>query len=68
MIPQAEYILDLQKQLTLLSGEPRKDMNGGLSEEETITSMTPVEKVSFMLLGVEPKKWSSSLSSIELKK
>lgn len=49
MIPQAEYILDLQKQLTLLSSEPRNDMNGGISEEESITSMTPLEKVSFML-------------------
>lgn len=42
---QAEYILDLQKQLTLLGNEPNKHSNGGLSEEEPIISMTPLEKV-----------------------
>jgi hypothetical protein len=41
---QAEYILDLQKQLTLLGGEARKDSNGTLTEE-SITSMAPVDKV-----------------------
>ncbi|XP_050121668.1 vacuolar sorting protein 18-like [Malus sylvestris] len=41
---QAEYILDLQKQLTLLDGEARKDSNGSLTEE-TITSMAPVDKL-----------------------
>lgn len=46
---QAEYILDLQKQLTLLSSEPRNEMNGGLSEEELITSMTPLEKIRSQL-------------------
>lgn len=42
---QAEYILDLQKQLTLLGNEPSKEMNGGLTEEEPIASMTPGDKV-----------------------
>ncbi|KAK6919503.1 Pep3/Vps18/deep orange [Dillenia turbinata] len=41
---QAEYILDLQKQLTLLGSEFRKESNGGLTEE-TIPSMNPVEKL-----------------------
>ncbi|XP_030929946.1 vacuolar sorting protein 18 isoform X2 [Quercus lobata] len=41
---QAEYILDLQKQLTLIGGEARKDSNGSLTEE-SITSVTPVDKV-----------------------
>ncbi|KAL3628860.1 Vacuolar protein sorting-associated protein 18 like protein [Castilleja foliolosa] len=46
---QAEYILDLQKQLTLLGNEPSKEMNGGLTEEEPITSMTPGEKIRSLL-------------------
>ncbi|KAL0417125.1 UNVERIFIED_CONTAM: Vacuolar sorting protein 18 [Sesamum latifolium] len=46
---QAEYILDLQKQLTLLGNEPRKEMNGGLTEEEPITSMTPGDKIRSQL-------------------
>lgn len=41
---QAEYILDLQKQLSLLDGEVRKDSNGTLTDE-TVTSMAPVDKV-----------------------
>ncbi|XP_071903759.1 vacuolar sorting protein 18-like isoform X4 [Coffea arabica] len=45
----AEYILDLQKRLTLLSNEPRKDSSGGLSEEEPLTSMTPLEKIRSQL-------------------
>ncbi|KAH0984238.1 hypothetical protein GBA52_011415 [Prunus armeniaca] len=45
---QAEYILDLQKQLTLLDGEARKDANGSLTEE-TITSMAPVDKLRSQL-------------------
>ncbi|TQD78889.1 hypothetical protein C1H46_035547 [Malus baccata] len=45
---QAEYILDLQKQLTLLDGEARKDSNGSLTEE-TITSMAPVDKLRSQL-------------------
>lgn len=45
---QAEYILDLQKQLTLLGGEARKDSNGTLTEE-SITSMTPVDKLRSQL-------------------
>lgn len=46
---QAEYILDLQKQLTLLGNEPRKEMNGGLTEEEPIASMTPCDKIRSQL-------------------
>ena len=42
---QAEYILDLQKQITLLGGETRKDSNGSLTEE-SITTMAPADKVS----------------------
>ena len=45
---QAVTILDLQKQLTLLGDGARKDMNGGINED-SITSMTPVDKVCFML-------------------
>ncbi|KAB2608172.1 vacuolar protein sorting-associated protein 18-like protein [Pyrus ussuriensis x Pyrus communis] len=45
---QAEYILDLQKQLTLLDGEARKDSNGSLTEE-TITSMAPVDNLRSQL-------------------
>lgn len=41
---QAEYILDLQKQLTLLGAEARKDSNGSVTEE-SITSMSPADKV-----------------------
>ncbi|CAI9101074.1 OLC1v1038315C3 [Oldenlandia corymbosa var. corymbosa] len=47
----AEFILDLQKQLTLLCNEPTNKQHsngGGLSEDEPIMSMmTPVEKVNF---------------------
>lgn len=46
---QAEYILDLQKQLTLLGGEPRVDSNGGLAGEESVTSMTPLDKIRSQL-------------------
>ncbi|KAH1218698.1 Vacuolar sorting protein 18 [Glycine max] len=37
---QAEYILDLQKQLTLMGSEARRESNGTLSPEESIPSMT----------------------------
>ncbi|XP_028056883.1 vacuolar sorting protein 18-like isoform X1 [Camellia sinensis] len=46
---QAEYILDLQKQLTLLGSESKKDSNGTLTEEESITSMTPTDKIRSQL-------------------
>ncbi|KAM7498191.1 hypothetical protein LguiA_022605 [Lonicera macranthoides] len=46
---QAEYILDLQKQLTLLGGEPREELNGGLTRSESITSMTPLDKIRSQL-------------------
>ncbi|GMP79931.1 hypothetical protein CsSME_00035240 [Camellia sinensis var. sinensis] len=46
---QAEYILDLQKQLTLVGGESKKDSNGTLTEEESITSMTPTDKIRSQL-------------------
>lgn len=42
---QAEYILDLQKQLTLMSVEPKDGANGGLSGDELTTSVTPIDKV-----------------------
>ncbi|PIA37300.1 hypothetical protein AQUCO_03000118v1 [Aquilegia coerulea] len=45
---QAEYILDLQKQLTLLGNEMR-DSNGTITEEESITSMTPADKLRLQL-------------------
>lgn len=45
---QAEYILDLQKQLTLLGSETRRDQNGGINEE-SITSVTPAEKLRSQL-------------------
>ncbi|THG19955.1 hypothetical protein TEA_021576 [Camellia sinensis var. sinensis] len=45
----AEYILDLQKQLTLLGSESKKDSNGTLTEEESITSMTPTDKIRSQL-------------------
>ncbi|XP_022148071.1 vacuolar protein sorting-associated protein 18 homolog [Momordica charantia] len=45
---QAEYILDLQKQITLLGGETRKDSNGS-SAEESISSMTPADKLRTQL-------------------
>lgn len=47
---QAEHILDLQKQLTLLDGNPRRESNGGLTEE-SITSMTPADKVCFYIIS-----------------
>ncbi|KAH9792783.1 vacuolar sorting protein 18 [Citrus sinensis] len=45
---QAEYILDLQKQLTLLGSEARKDANG-VTTEDSITSMTPTDKLRSQL-------------------
>ncbi|KAJ6433376.1 hypothetical protein OIU84_017132 [Salix udensis] len=45
---QAVTILDLQKQLTLLGDGARKDMNGGIAED-SITSMTPVDKLRSQL-------------------
>ncbi|GLT94181.1 hypothetical protein SLE2022_119360 [Rubroshorea leprosula] len=45
---QAERILDLQKQLTLLGSESRKEPNGVLTED-SITSLSPVEKLRSQL-------------------
>ncbi|TKY48826.1 Vacuolar protein sorting-associated protein 18-like [Spatholobus suberectus] len=45
----AEYILDLQKQLTLMGSETRRESNGTLSQEETIPSMTTVDKLRSQL-------------------
>lgn len=45
----AEYILDLQKQLTMISGEARRESNGTLSSEESIPSMTTVDKLRSQL-------------------
>lgn len=42
---QAEYILDLQKQLTLISSEARRESNGNLALEVSIPSMTTIDKV-----------------------
>ncbi|KAL0697667.1 hypothetical protein Bca4012_053789 [Brassica carinata] len=41
---QAEHILDLQKQLTLLGSETRRDMNGNRSDEP-VTSTTTADKL-----------------------
>nr|XP_009623287.1 vacuolar sorting protein 18-like [Nicotiana tomentosiformis]XP_016450972.1 PREDICTED: vacuolar protein sorting-associated protein 18 homolog [Nicotiana tabacum] len=48
MVLQAEYILDLQKQLTLLGAEPKNVSNGGLSEEPLV-SVTPMHKIRSQL-------------------
>ncbi|KAJ4822464.1 Vacuolar protein sorting-associated protein 18 like protein [Turnera subulata] len=45
---QAEYILDLQKQLTLLGDGGRKDFTGG-NTDETISSTSAVEKLRSQL-------------------
>lgn len=42
---QAEHILDLQKQLTLMSVEPKVGVNGGSGGDDSITSVAPVDKV-----------------------
>lgn len=46
---QAEYILDLQKQLTLLGDDSMKVSNGIRTEEDAITSTTPVDKIRSQL-------------------
>jgi hypothetical protein len=46
---QAENILDMQKQLTLLGGEPREESNGGLNRNDSLTSMTPLDKIRSQL-------------------
>ncbi|GAB2262904.1 hypothetical protein Droror1_Dr00003901 [Drosera rotundifolia] len=46
---QAERVLDLQKQLTLLGSETRKGSNGSLTEEEPITNFTSVDKLRLQL-------------------
>ncbi|KAE9588534.1 putative transcription factor C2H2 family [Lupinus albus] len=45
----AEHILDLQKQLTLIGSEARRESNGTLSSEESIPSMTNVDKLRSQL-------------------
>ncbi|KAL4292984.1 hypothetical protein AHAS_Ahas18G0082700 [Arachis hypogaea] len=46
----AEYILDLQKQLTLIGSEARRESNGTLSSsEDSIPSMTTVDKLRAQL-------------------
>lgn len=45
---QAEYILDLHKQLTLLGDGSRKDLNGSIAED-SISSTTPADKVRSLL-------------------
>lgn len=51
---QAEYILDLHKQLSLLGEGSRKDLNGAIAEESVATSITPTDKVSFYPVTDEP--------------
>ncbi|GAB4825027.1 Vacuolar protein sorting-associated protein 18 like protein [Ancistrocladus abbreviatus] len=46
---QAEYILDLQKQIMLLGGENRKNSSGSLHEEEPVANLTTVEKLRSQL-------------------
>ncbi|KMT11056.1 hypothetical protein BVRB_5g111440 isoform B [Beta vulgaris subsp. vulgaris] len=46
---QAEHILDLQKQLTLMTGETRRDSDGSLTVQEPIASMNQVDKIRFQL-------------------
>ncbi|GKC55576.1 hypothetical protein Tco_1078321, partial [Tanacetum coccineum] len=41
----AEHILDLRKQLTLMSVEPKVGVNGGSGGADSITSMAPVDNV-----------------------
>lgn len=67
---QAEYILDLQKQLSLMGGEARRDSNGSLSpEDSTIPSMTPADKVcpnlSVMheVTGIISREWGISCAA-----
>ncbi|KAI9075328.1 hypothetical protein K1719_042733 [Acacia pycnantha] len=46
----AEYILDRQKQLSLMGGEARRDSNGAFSpEDSTIPSMSPADKLRSQL-------------------
>ncbi|XP_022952155.1 vacuolar protein sorting-associated protein 18 homolog [Cucurbita moschata] len=45
---QAEYILDLQKQITLLGGETRRESNGSFAED-SISSITPADKLRTQL-------------------
>lgn len=45
---QAEYILDLQKQLTLVGGEAKRESNGSMAEE-SIASLPPSEKIRSQL-------------------
>ncbi|KAI4322619.1 hypothetical protein L6164_022296 [Bauhinia variegata] len=47
-VAHAESILDLQKQLTLMGGEARRDSNGTLSED-SMPSMTPYDKLRSQL-------------------
>ncbi|KAE8662302.1 Detected protein of confused Function [Hibiscus syriacus] len=45
---QAEYILSLHKQLTLLSGEVRRESNGGMANE-AVTSVSATDKLRSQL-------------------
>ncbi|KAK8622377.1 hypothetical protein V6N13_117296 [Hibiscus sabdariffa] len=45
---QAEYILNLHKQLTLLGSEVRRESNGGMTDE-AITSVSPPDKLRSQL-------------------
>ena len=43
--PQAEFILDLQKQLSLVNGNPKTESKG-LTDDGSIPALTVSEKVS----------------------
>uniref|UniRef100_A0A803N7L5 Pep3/Vps18/deep orange domain-containing protein n=1 Tax=Chenopodium quinoa TaxID=63459 RepID=A0A803N7L5_CHEQI len=46
---KAEHILDLQKQLSLVSGETRRDSDGSLTVHEPVASMNQVDKIRSQL-------------------
>lgn len=46
---QAEHILDLQKQLTLVSGEMGRDLDSSLTVQEPVASMNQVDKIRSQL-------------------
>ncbi|GKA86482.1 hypothetical protein Tco_0808193 [Tanacetum coccineum] len=46
---KAAHILDLQKQLTLMSVEPKVGVNGGSGGDDSITSVAPVDKIRSQL-------------------
>ncbi|GKC05519.1 putative receptor-like protein kinase [Tanacetum coccineum] len=53
LVAHAEHILDLRKQLTLMSVEPKVGVNGGSGGADSITSVAPVDKVKLGDLEAE---------------